>query len=126
MALSFNLSSPDQQTLSGPSNLAISGHHFFTNATTPFFNLSVLDLGMAQCAKNNTAAAPATASVGQGGVGFGAVPWLKLKTIAGATGGLTEIYRLNTAGGNPPLTCAGLEGQNIEVEYAAEYVLLSA
>jgi hypothetical protein len=120
VALQFNLTSADQATLS-PSNLAISGHHYFSNSTTPTFNLDTADmqLGFAPCTKNNSVSAPAGASVGQGDVGFGAVAWLKLITRVGATGNLQEIYRVNTAGGNPPATCAGMPA-TFEVEYAAE------
>jgi hypothetical protein len=121
VALQFNLTSPDQASLS-PSNLAISGHHYFSNSTTPAFNLdtTAMQLGIAPCAKNNSVAAPADASVGQDYTGFGAVPWLKLITRDGATGNLEEVYRLNTAGGNPPATCAGMP-TTFEVQYAAEY-----
>jgi len=121
VALQFNLTSNDQATLS-PSYLAISGHHFFSNTTTPTFNLNTTaeNLGFAPCTKNNTVAAPAGAPVGQGGVGHGSVAWLKLLTRDGATGNLEEIYRVNTAGGNPPATCAGMPA-TFEVEYASEY-----
>jgi len=121
VALQFNLTSPNQASLS-PSNLAISGHHFFSNATTPDFNLNTaaMNLGFAPCAKNNTVPAPATAPKGQGEVGNGAVPWLKLITKDGATGNLEEIYRVNTAGGQPPATCAGMP-TTFEVQYASEY-----
>jgi hypothetical protein len=120
VALQFNLTNTNQALLS-PSNLAISGHHFFTNTTTPFFNLdsAAENLGVAPCAKNNTVPAPAGASVGQGNVGYGAVAWLKLLTRDGATGNLEEVYRVNTAGGNPPATCAGMPA-TFEVQYAAE------
>lgn len=76
-------------------------------------------VGFAPCSKNNSVAAPAGASVGQGGVGLGAVAWLKLITRVGATEGLEEVYRMNTAGGAAPATCAGMSA-TFEVEYAAE------
>lgn len=121
VALQFNLTSDDQATLS-PSYLAISGHHYFTNTTTPTFNLNTAtqDLGFAPCSKNNTSPAPTGSPVGQGGQGHGAVAWLKLITREGATGNLEEVYRVNTAGGNPPATCAGMPAI-FEVQYAAEY-----
>ncbi|RDW71143.1 hypothetical protein BP6252_07706 [Coleophoma cylindrospora] len=120
VALQFNLTSTDQNTLS-PSNLAISGHHYFQNATTPAFNLdtAAMELGFAPCSKNNSVSAPAGALVGQADTGFGAVTWLKLVTRTGATGNLEEVYRLNTAGGNPPATCVGMP-TTFEVQYAAE------
>lgn len=120
VALQFNLTSNDQETLS-PSYLAISGHHFFSNLTTPAFNLNSTaeNLGFAACSKNNSVAAPPGAPVGQGGQGHGAVTWLKLLTREGSTGNLEEVYRVNTAGGNPPTTCAGMPA-TFEVQYAAE------
>lgn len=120
IALQFNLTDANQKSLT-PSNLAISGHHYFTNTTTPFFDLdsAANRLGQAGCAKNNSVPAPATASVGQHNVGFGAVTWLKLTTRTGATGDLMEVYRVNTAGGSPPATCAGLLNTAFEVQYSA-------
>jgi hypothetical protein len=120
VALQFNLTSNDQPTLS-PSYLAISGHHFFSNATTPAFDLNTpaSSLGFAPCMKNNTVPAPSGAPAGQGGQGHGSVAWLKLVTRDGATGNLEEVYRVNTAGGNPPATCAGMPAI-FEVQYASE------
>lgn len=121
VALQFNLTSPDQSILS-PSYLSISGHHFFANTTTPDFNLNTttMDLGFATCSKNNTVTAPAGSPLGQGGVGNGSVAWLKLLTHTGTTGNLQEIYRVNTAGGSPPTTCAGMPAA-FEVQYASQY-----
>ena len=108
----------------------MSGHHFFTDATTPTFNLNVDDeksLGIVFSKKNGTVAAP----VGSGTSldGSKAVPWLYLKASAspagddpsGNKGGVKEVYRVNTAGGAAPPTCAGLEGQSFSREYSAEY-----
>ncbi|PBP28878.1 malate dehydrogenase [Diplocarpon rosae] len=121
VSLQFNLTSADQKTLS-PSTLSISGHHYFTNTTTPEFNLNTvgLDLGVAPCQKNASVPAPVGATKGQADLGFGTVPWLKLSTRSGATGGLSEVYRVNTAGGNPPTSCIG-QPAAFEVQYAAEY-----
>lgn len=121
VSLTYTSTSTDTTTAAPPS-LSISGHHYFSNSTTPTFNLDTTTeaLGFAPCAKNASVAAPAGAIVGQGGVGNGAVPWLKLLTRQGATGNLEEVYRVNTAGGNPPLTCAGM-ASTFEVQYAAEY-----
>lgn len=63
--------------------------------------------------------APAASVVGQSNQGFGAVAWLKLVTKAAATGNLQEVYRVNTAGGKPPATCAG-SAATLEVQYATE------
>lgn len=103
VTLQWNLNSPDQASLY-PANILLSGHHFFTNLVTPFFNLDTTteQIGQIPCLKQAATPAPATASKGQGNVGNGAVPWLKLVARDGATGGLQEVYRLNTAGGAAP------------------------
>lgn len=118
VALQFDIVQ-DVDAKMGPSNLAISGHHFFTNVTTAFFNLDTpsMQLGEAPCTKNNTATPPADAPVGL--TGEPAVPWLKLLAQTSATGDLQEIYRLNTAGGSAPATCAG-QPATFEVQYAAQ------
>ncbi|ROW08970.1 hypothetical protein VMCG_02750 [Cytospora schulzeri] len=130
VALAFNLSeSPDYlanllpastaHTLA-PGNYAISGHHYFTNTTTPFFNLDTTNgqLGSIPCAKAASVAAPTDAPTGQ--QGEEAVPWLKLQAREGATGRLEEVYRLETAGGSAPSTCAGMPA-SFEVQYSAQY-----
>lgn len=130
LALHFNLSSTEQLQLGsgsdweqklGPTNLGISGHHFFTNATTPFFTLdtSRAALGTIPCNKTGTTDAPGTAPTGQ--QGEGAVAWLKLQARSGATGNLQEVYRVETAGGSAPKSCSGLPAV-FEIQYAAEYV----
>lgn len=115
MAVHFDLS--DDHRL-GPSQLPVSGSHYFTNGTTPFFDLrtNALDIGEAPCAKNSSAPAPSNAAVGQ--LGEAAVPWLKLSTRDGATGNIKEVYRLTTAGGSAPATCEGMPEQ-FEVQYAS-------
>ncbi|CZT08979.1 hypothetical protein WAI453_001417 [Rhynchosporium graminicola] len=121
VALQFNLTNANQSTIS-PSNLVISGHHFFSNGTTPVFVLNPAgnDIGVAPCQKNSAVPAPAGTTKGQGNQGFGTVAWLKLDTRHGATGGLQEVYRINTAGGSPPPTCMGMAA-SFQVQYAAEY-----
>jgi hypothetical protein len=103
-----------------PSNLALSGVHFFTDATTALFKLDSSPrwhLGEIPCGKNASAAAPADAPTGL--KGEGAVAWLKLNAKAGATGGLQEVYRVETVGGSPPKTCEGM-GEGFEVQYATQ------
>ncbi|ESZ97625.1 hypothetical protein SBOR_2026 [Sclerotinia borealis F-4128] len=125
VALQFNLnlspSSPMQNL--NPANLMISGHHFFTNPSTPFFDLDTKNwaLGRGAFAKSDALAAPVGASVGQNNQGYGAVAWLKLTAKDGVTGGLQEVYRVNTAGGSPPTTCKDNLGSSFDVQYAAEY-----
>ncbi|KAI1133846.1 hypothetical protein F5Y05DRAFT_276926 [Hypoxylon sp. FL0543] len=119
LALSFNLTT--QEDKMGPTNMIVSGKHFFTNTTTPFFNLdlnSQYQLGEAGCEKDNQTAAPDNAPKGQ--QGEKAVPWLRLKTRVGSTGDLQEVYRVETAGGSAPASCHGMPAA-FEVQYAAQY-----
>jgi hypothetical protein len=120
-ALQFNQNSETQSVLA-PANLDLTGKHEFLNNTTPFFNLDLgpEPLGQVALRRNTSALAPAGAPVGQGGKGNGAVPWLQLLANPGAsTGGLMQVYRLNTAGGMQPANCANMPA-TFEVEYAAE------
>lgn len=131
VALAFNLSASSayQSNLVpastgdrlAPGNYMISGHHYFQNSTTPFFNLDTTtwQLGEAPCAKNATVNAPTGAAVGQ--QGEAAVAWLRLVAREGATGRIQEVYRVETAGGSPPATCTGMSAA-FEVQYSAQYV----
>lgn len=118
-ALQFDLGS--NPAAPNPANIEVSGHHFFTDAGVPFFNLDTTtqQIGTLPCAKKGSSNAPANAIKGQGNKGDGAVAWLKLTAIDGATGDLESVYRVNTAGGNPPKTCKGMPAL-FEVQYAAE------
>ena len=102
-----------------PGNYVISGHHYFTDNTTPFFTLDTdnLKLGVIPCSKKAAVAAPADAPAGQ--QGEKAVPWLKLSAKLGATGRLQEVYRVETAGGSAPSTCSGMPA-SFQVEYSAQ------
>jgi hypothetical protein len=105
----------------GPIDYALSGHHFFTDVTTPYFTLDTTpdsQYGTIPCAKLNQTAAPADAPKGQ--QGESAVAWLKLRSKDGATGDLQEVYRVGTAGGSSPPTCKGMPA-SFEVQYSAEY-----
>jgi len=119
VSLQFNPTSPLQTSLA-PSNLVVSGQHYFDSTGTPIFDLDTTakKIGTIACSKQAGVNAPSDAVSGQGGVGNGSVQWLKL-VAKRSTGGLQEVYRINTAGGKPPATCVGEEA-NFEVEYAAE------
>ncbi|MCJ1479110.1 hypothetical protein MMC13_007794 [Lambiella insularis] len=94
-----------------PDSLVPSGHHYFTNSTTPTFDLG--DLGFVHAKKMNTSNAPTATPP--------AVAWLKLDAEAQEEiGNIAEIYRLNTAGGSPPANCSGM-ASTFEVQYAAVY-----
>jgi hypothetical protein len=120
VALQFNLTDTNLEELN-PVGLAISGRHFFLDPKTPFFNLDTeaMTLGHAACSRNASVPAPAGSPKGQGGQGYGSVPWLLLMTKNGATGNLVEVYRVNTAGGSPPPTCSGMPAA-FQVQYASE------
>lgn len=133
VALSFNLTTSESAAYPNnlvpastderlaPGSYVISGHHYFLDTTTPFFNLDTQngELGEAPCAKNATVSAPVSAAAGQ--QGDKAVAWLKLTARDGATGRLQEVYRVETAGGSPPATCEGMSAA-FEVQYSAQYV----
>lgn len=104
---------------SDTADLLLSGHHFFTDATTAFFNLDTAQhtWGTVAARKISNSTAPANAPKGDNGMGT--VAWLKLSGLAGD---FKEVYRLDTAGGVPPKTCSGITG-TFEVAYAAVYYL---
>ncbi|KAK4104814.1 hypothetical protein N658DRAFT_417996 [Parathielavia hyrcaniae] len=118
-ALYFDLAQSETLGRLSPSNLGRSGVHFFTDSTTPFFNLdsSAWKLGEIPCAKQGSAPAPQDAPRGLSGEP--AVAWLKLDAKPGATGGLQEVYRLFTVGGSPPATCEGLPS-TFEIQYSTQ------
>lgn len=111
--IALKFPTPDPNNILSPANAFLSGVHLFTDATTPFFNLNTAShsYGAVGCKKLNATDAPNKVKD---------VPWLKLssKSREGCT--ISEVYRLNTAGGVAPATCKGM-GSNFEVQYAAEY-----
>lgn len=126
--IALELPKPDATIESSAAYRELSGHHYFTDLTTAFFDLNtpVGRYSAGGFKKVNATAAPADALKGQNGEGHGAVPWLKLvskNTTAGCA--FQEIYRINTAGGQPPATCTGQQAA-FEVEYSAEYWFYSS
>lgn len=102
-----------------------SGHHYFVDSTTPFFNLdtSMHQYGMGAVVKANASDAPADSCPGPYGMPdqrFGAVQWLRLDQTKFAEADWKAVYRLNTAGGSAPKMCTGLQPA-FEIQYAAEY-----
>ncbi|KAI9813579.1 MAG: hypothetical protein M1827_003648 [Pycnora praestabilis] len=96
-------------------NLPALGHHYFSANGTPTFNLG--STGFLSAGKVGDI--PAPASAGKGVQGEGAVDWLAL-TDKGGSVGLKEVYRVETAGGKAPATCAN-QPPTIQVEYSAQY-----
>jgi len=111
---------PVPASSSSPLNLANTilkplGHHYFDAAGTPVFDLSSVNKSLFAAKAGNTTA-PATASKGPGGQG--AVDWLYLKSKPSYTSvGVSEVYRVVTAGGKAVCKEAGAQS----VQYAAEY-----
>jgi hypothetical protein len=118
---------PSTDDTSTPAYQDMSGHHYFLNPSTPFFNLDTdqHNYGTGAFKKINSSNPPTDAVVGQNGQGNGAVTWLKLDALNSEGQILQEVYRLNTAGGNPPKTCTGQQAA-FEVQYAAEYWIFEA
>jgi Protein of unknown function (DUF3455) len=104
---------PSTSDAQSAANYYLSGHHFFEDTTTPFFNLDTDEhsWGTVACKKINSSNAP-NSTVD--------VPWLKLQSKTSDGCSIEEVYRVNTAGGQPPKTCEG-QPANIQVQYAAEY-----
>ncbi|KAL1969129.1 hypothetical protein VTN77DRAFT_383 [Rasamsonia byssochlamydoides] len=89
------------------------GEHYFRDSTTPFFDFRPFGHPEWIAAKSEESVpAPANISID------GSVAWLKLGYKDGC--GIKEVYRVVTAGGDPPSTCKG-QPQTIQVDYAAEY-----
>lgn len=121
-SIALDLPVPSSTDPSSPAYQDLSGHHYFLNATTPYFNLDTdtHSYGTGAFKKVNSTNAPSDAVKGVNGSGDGAVAWLKL--VAKDPNGqvLQEVYRVNTAGGNPPTSCSGMTAAFV-VQYAAEY-----
>jgi hypothetical protein len=98
----------------------ILGSHYFTADGTPAFDLTMTrEIIFAK--KIGDVPAPKDAS--EGPEGTGAVDWLALADNGkGASVGLGEVYRVETAGGSPPARCNGEnKGKVFSVQYSAEY-----
>ncbi len=143
-------SSPDDPLFPGGPTASMSGYHYFTD-TTPTFNLNLGDTQYGITFSKVATKVPAP--VDPLTMGFWpytdstdsdttfvrnttAVPWLKLtaqtapavseEIVSENTGGVIEIYRINTAGGSPPKDCSKFpDGGHFELPYAAEYWFFS-
>ena len=122
--IALDLPVPSSDDTNSPIYQGMSGHHYFTDNTTPFFDLDTgaHAYGRGAFKKGDSTPAPESAVRGPYGEGNGSVAWLRLdaKTTSGQA--FQEVYRLNTAGGQPPKTCQGMP-ETFSVPYAAEYWL---
>lgn len=98
------------------SGLPFIGGHYFTAGGVPTWNL--LGDGLLYGASVGDIPAPLGANAGP--QGYGAVDWKALTGVAGSVG-LTEVYRVETAGGEAPASCSGGLGATIQIQYAATY-----
>ncbi|KAI9886008.1 MAG: hypothetical protein M1823_002175 [Watsoniomyces obsoletus] len=117
-SLEYDVPSKDSQRMA-PAQVFMSGHHYFLEST-PTFDVTTKrgSYGYLQCKKDASSPPPADSVKGQHGEGYGSVPWLKLSD-AGGSNIFKEVYRLNTAGGNPPPSCEN-QPKTFEIQYAAE------
>lgn len=101
-------------------NLPYLGQHFFTaTPSSPEFDLTTVSARLV-AKKLASVAAPADACAGPNNAG--AVDWLQLGDNGAGLcyGGVSSVYRVETAGGKAPATCAGKNGV-FTVPYAAQY-----
>ncbi|KAL9638939.1 MAG: hypothetical protein Q9164_001248 [Protoblastenia rupestris] len=98
--------------------MPVLGDHFFDGEGIPTFKLGELGHLEGKKVPGADLVAPMGASPGQEGEGVGAINWLKLGD-AGGSKGVSQGYRVQTAGGKAPVKCEK-EG-DFEVPYAALY-----
>jgi hypothetical protein len=124
--IALDLPVPASEDPNSPMVQDMTGHHYFLDDTTPFFNLdtSLHQYGMGALQKANASDAPEGSYAGPGGQGNGAVQWLRLDVKQSAHESWKEVYRLDTAGGVPPEMCTG-QPASFEVPYSAVYWLFT-
>ncbi|KAB8294892.1 hypothetical protein EYC80_006852 [Monilinia laxa] len=114
IAVYTNLPSSSSASFMG---LKALGKHFFDASGTPTFDLSAVSK-ILYATKTGDIAAPINASPGPADTG--AVDWLSLAAKGTYTSvGLAEVYRVETAGGNPTKPCVTVGVES--VPYAAQY-----
>ncbi|CAD6444384.1 476d371d-e5fe-49ba-9241-58fe27858ba0 [Sclerotinia trifoliorum] len=97
--------------------LSTLGKHFFDARGTPTFDLYTVNK-ILYSAKTGDVSAPINASPGPSDTG--AVDWLSLSAKATYTSvGLSEVFRVETAGGNSINPCSKVGVQS--VQYSAQY-----
>lgn len=118
IAVLFNVSCEVADPSVAQNNMAQAagiGNHFFADLTTPDFDIPSLGNTKTKKVEEVTAPNPSTD-----------IKWLRLQAQSDSTSQVKYIYRLNTAGGLAPTTCAGRsEGEVITVQYHAQYWIYS-
>lgn len=102
--------------------LPIAGHHYFANVSgkgVPTFDITKYN-DVLSAKKSASAAAPSGAYAGANNAG--AVDWLYLiDDGTGKSHGVKEVYRVETAGGDPVAGACAQGAKVVGVKYAAEY-----
>lgn len=70
--------------------------------------------------KEEAVDAPKTSMPGTSDESHGAVGWLFLTSTSESEGQAKTVYRVNTAGGEPPGDCSD-QPKDLAIDYAAEY-----
>jgi hypothetical protein len=113
----------DPATPLKPFNLTLSAHHYFLDQTTPVFDFDAPespDLGMVLAQKRNSSEAP-LALVSRADAGnSNDVAWVYLVSRPETVGPIKAVYRVETAGGNPPEDCRG-QSTSFSIQYSALY-----
>ncbi|KAJ5682624.1 hypothetical protein N7462_005789 [Penicillium macrosclerotiorum] len=122
-ALSASLPSSANKQFYG---MDLLGHHFFYDSTTPEFNLNLgagQNNGILMTSKQASLDAPEGAAEGE----YGAVSWLYLTTKSGTVNpsgySWSSVYRVDTAAGAAPSTCAEYANSAFEIQYSALYYI---
>ncbi|KAK0720935.1 hypothetical protein B0H67DRAFT_483667 [Lasiosphaeris hirsuta] len=118
LATSIPFIAPEDLEL-GSTTAKFLGHHYFDKDGTPTFDLSEAGL-KASVVKQTSAPVPVGADPGP--LGTGAVAWLLLKdSEKGLSNGVSVVYRVITAGGNPESCSTTGLGSTTSVPYTAFY-----
>ncbi|KAF2748929.1 hypothetical protein M011DRAFT_399541 [Sporormia fimetaria CBS 119925] len=89
------------------------GTHYFTDSTTPVFDIQALG--------GNTVVKRADSMTAPGAQGKN-VPWLLLARTEASESKARKVYRVETVGGVAPASCEGVEaGTVLTVGYEAQY-----
>ncbi|KAL9054863.1 MAG: hypothetical protein Q9162_003895 [Coniocarpon cinnabarinum] len=103
-------------------DLSLIGEHYFDSDSVPTFDLATEKM-LLKSQKMNATPAPEHACMGRDK--SPAVPWLMLQADnTGRSVGLSQVFRVETAGGNAT-TCVGMPAgpQGFQLDYAALYYL---
>lgn len=110
----YRYSTPVVSSFIQQQQFQVLGYHYFNGAGQPTFDLTSSGTGFLVAKKIGDIPAPSNATAGE----YGAVDWLALSD-AGGSQGLSEVYRVETAGGKAGI-CDGT-AEEVYIPYAALY-----